>query len=121
MDNRVKEMQEEKTQVEEKYRDIQCKFKNMKATHQEMQSKLYDIEKKKNEGLQVMFDEPLQRNTHVLKEKEEQEATNTELQCKLQEKYQAMQCKLQHMEKKNEGLSVMFYEALRRRDKIKLY
>lgn len=47
MDNRVKEMQEEKTQVEEKYRDIQCKFKNMKATHQEMQSKLYDIEKKK--------------------------------------------------------------------------
>lgn len=30
MDNRVKEMQEEKTQVEEKYRDIQCKFKNTK-------------------------------------------------------------------------------------------
>lgn len=62
----------------------------------------------------MMFDEALQRNTHVLKEKEEQEATNTELQCKLQEKYQEMQCKLQHMEKKNEGLSVMFYEALRR-------
>lgn len=69
MDNWVKEMQEEKTQVEEKYREIQCKFKNMKATHQEMQSKLYDIEKKKNEGLQVMFDEALQRNTRAKRER----------------------------------------------------
>lgn len=37
MDYRVKEMQERNSQVEEKYREI----------HQEMQSKLYDIEKKK--------------------------------------------------------------------------
>lgn len=85
----------------------------MEELHQEIQCKLHEMEKN-NEGLRVMFNEVLHGNTKLQKDKKEQEAKYTELQSKLQEKDQEMQCKLRHMEKKTEGLQVMFNEALQR-------
>lgn len=64
-----------------------------------------------NEGLQVMFDEVLQRK--CLK----QDATHQEMQGKLWDMeavHQKMLCKLQATDKKNEGLRLMFNEARRR-------
>lgn len=69
---------------------------------------------KNNEGLRVMFNEVLHGNTKLQKDKKEQEVKYTELQSKLHEKDQEMQCKLQLMERKTEGLQVMFDEVLQR-------
>lgn len=61
-----------------------------------------------------MFNKVLQRYAQLQKEMELQEATYTQLQSKLQEKDHEMQCKLQLMERKTEGLQVMFDEVLQR-------
>lgn len=49
---------------------------------------------KKNEGLQVIMNEALQKNAQLENEKEEKEAKYRDLQGKLYEKHQEMQCKL---------------------------
>lgn len=72
-----------------------------------------------------MFSIALQRNTKLLKEKEEQETKYKDLQFKLQEKHKEIQCKLQNMKKQKEGFQVMFNEAFRRnaqllKDKVQL-
>lgn len=52
--------------------------------HTETQSKLQDVDKK-HQALQVMFDDTLARNPKMLKEKEQQEEKQREIQLILQD------------------------------------
>lgn len=98
---------------------------------------------RKNEGLQVMFDEVLRRNTQLLREKEQKELLwkqhmkrcnpsskpqrkidkalrrNAPLLNEKEQKeavYQQIVCKLQVSEKNNEDLRVMFEEDKSQKD-----
>lgn len=74
---------------EAEYEDLQCKLQEQ---DQEIQSRLQNMEKK-NEGLQVIMNEALQKNAQLENEKEK-EAKYKDLQGKLYEKHQEMQCTL---------------------------
>lgn len=70
-----------------------------------------------NEGLQVMFDEVLQRNTKMLKDEEQQDATHQEMQANFETwKQFTKRCcaSFKPLTKKNEGLRLMFNKARRR-------
>lgn len=81
-----------------------------------MQCKL-QVTEKNNESLCVMFGEALKRNTEVVKEKEQQEVIHQHMLCRVQTMealHHQMLYKLHITAKNNEGLHVMFNEALRR-------
>lgn len=104
------EVVKEKEQQEVIHQHMLCRLQTMEALHHQMLYKLH-ITAKNNEGLHVMFNEALRRNTEMLKDKEQMEATRKEIQGKLQDMeaiQQKLQSKLQVTEKNNECLHVMF-------------
>lgn len=78
--------------MEENHREMQCQLQSIETIHQETQQKLQDMEKK-NEDLQVMFDEALQRK-HTTTETEETMENQTQRNIyklfDLEEKYQML-------------------------------
>lgn len=77
------QMLKDKEQQEAAHQLMKCKIQELEALNQEMQRKLQDMESK-NQSLHTIFDEAQQWNAQMLKEKEQQEATQQQLESKLE-------------------------------------
>lgn len=109
-------MLKEKEQQDSIHQQMKSKLQDLEAIHQQIQCKL-QVTEKNNGSLCVMFGKVLKRNTEVVKEKEQQEVIHQHMLCRLQTMealHHQMLYKLHITEKNNEGLHVMFNEALRR-------
>lgn len=103
-------MLKEKEQQDSIHQQMKSKLQDLEAIHQQSSASFRLLRK-------IMEVEALKRNTEVVKEKEQQEVIQEHMLCRLQTMealHHQMLYKLHITEKNNEGLHVMFNEALRR-------